>query len=189
MSRPETDRPDDDWTDLTEVWVRPAADAEPDLTARFVRRRAWLARLNFAGEALGAVIAGGLGLWIATRPGALVIGLAAAVFAVFGLALTLWARRGAAPGDLATPRAALEAALQQARSGLRWARAGQAVSVAALLFLAVMAWSDDRPLSAPLYGGFLAFLAVGTLLYERHARRARARMATHARALEELDRA
>lgn len=178
-------RPEDDWNDLTEVWTRPGA--EPDLTARFVRRRGWLSRLNFLGEAAGALVAGGVGLWVAVRHEALFIGLAAIAFAVFGLAVTLWARRGASPGDLATPRAALEAAMHQARSGLRWARAGQAVSVAALIFLGIMAWHDGAPVSVPLYGGFLIFLGLAAALYERHARRARARMRTHAEALTELD--
>lgn len=187
MSRREDSHTPNDWTDLTEVWTRPAAGVEPDLTARFVRRRAWLSRLNFLGEAAGALVAGGMGLWAAVRHDAPFIGLAAVAFAVFGLAVTLWARPGAAPGDLATPRAALDAALQQARSGLRWARAGQAVSVAALVFLGVMAWHDDGPVSVPLYGGFLIFLALAAALYERHGRRARERMRTHAKALAELD--
>ncbi|MGQ3069052.1 MAG: hypothetical protein ACT6TH_10690 [Brevundimonas sp.] len=188
MSRPEDSHTPNDWTDLTEVWTRPAAGAEPDLTARFVRRRAWLSRLNFLGEAGGALIAGGVGLWAALRHDAVFVGLAALAFAVFGLAATLWARRGAAPGDLATPRAAVEAAVRQANSGLRWARAGQAVSVAALGFLGVMAWQDEGPVSAPLYGGALLFLAAAVIFYERHARKARARIRTHAKALSDLDR-
>ena len=83
MSRPEDSHTPNDWTDLTEVWTRPAAGAEPDLTARFVRRRAWLSRLNFLGEAGGALIAGGVGLWAALRHDAVFVGLAALAFAVF----------------------------------------------------------------------------------------------------------
>lgn len=189
MSRPEDHRSQDEWTDLTAVWNSPASEAEPDLTARFVRRRAWLARLNFIGEALGAVIAGGLGLWVALGHDAPAIGLAALAFGVFGLAVTLWARRGASPGDLATPRAALDAAVAQARSGLRWARAGQAVSVAALGFLGVMVWHERPSFPAPAYGAALLFLAVAVAFYERHARLARARIAGHLAVLEDLDRA
>ncbi len=189
MTRPEDHQPPDDWNDLTEAWTRPDPDAEPDLTARFVRRRALLGRLNFMGEALGAVVAGGMGLWVALRHGALLIGLAAFAFAVFGLVVTLWARRGAAPREMATPRAALEAAMLQARSGLRWARAGQAVSLAALVFLGVMAWREDGPVSVPLYGVFLVFLAAAAVSYERHARRARTRIEDHRMALEDIDRA
>ena len=186
MSRPEDSHTPNDWTDLTEVWTRPAAGAEPDLTARFVRRRAWLSRLNFLGEAGGALIAGGVGLWAALRHDAVFVGMAALAFAVFGLAATLWARRGAAPGDLATPRAAVEAAVRQATSGLRWARAGQAVSVAALGFLGVMAWQDEEPVSVPLYCGALLFLAAAVIFYERHARRARGRVTRHLTALDDL---
>lgn len=186
MTRPDP-RPDD-WSALAEVWTAPQDG--PDLTADLVarlRRRAWLARLNFHLEAWGAVVAGGLGGWFAFTHRAPLMGLVAMVFALFALIVTLWARRGAEPGAAATPREALRAAIRQARSGLRWARAGQAVTAAASLFLATVAF-EAGVLPAPwLFLPALVFLVVSAAFYERHARRAKTRIAGHEATMRDLD--
>lgn len=178
-------RPDDDWNALAAVWTAP--DDAPQLTAGSVRRRALLGRLNFHIELGGSLIAGAAGGWFAVRHGSPVLGVAAAAFAAFALAGTLWARRGAEPSAMDTPRAALEAALLQARSGLRWARAGQAICVAALLFLTVVAAAHPSGGSLVIYLASGVFLAVTAGFYERHARRSRRRMSRHATALRDLD--
>lgn len=116
------------------------------------------------------------------------MGGAALVFAAFALVATLWARRGGEPGLADTPAEALRAAAAQARSGLRWARAGQAVTAGALLFVIVVAVD-----AGGVPGGVWVYLAIGIVLalcgafYERHARRARARAADHRAALEEME--
>lgn len=182
----------DDWTDLAEVWTTDAApnDRAPDALGdleRRVRRRALLATLNFHLEAWGAVVAGALGGWVAVRHDAPVLGLAGVIFAVFALAATLWARRGAAPGEAETPAAALAAAVRQARSGLRWARAGQAICVAALLFTGMVGLAAPNDHMPMIYLATFGFLGVMAIFYEHHARRCRARINRHAAALRELE--
>ena len=143
MTRPDAQpgaKPDD-WSDLSQVWTAPEAASPAFIPAdleRQVRRRALLATVNFHIEAWGAVLAGAVSGWVAFRHDAPLLGSAGLVFAVFALVATVWARRGAVPGEAETPAAALAAAIRQARSGLRWARAGQAICVAALLFLAAV---------------------------------------------------
>lgn len=191
MTRPDDRQPPvpgDDWSDLAEVWT--AGQDGPDLTAdlvRSMRRRAVLARLNFHFEAWGAVVAGLVGAWAAFRHDAWVLGGAALVFAAFALVVTLWARQGAEPGAAETPRQALAAAVGQARSGLRWARAGQAVGVAALLFVGVVSVEAGALPTPGFHLPIAAFLIGATLFYERHARRAKARIAGHEAAMRDLD--
>ncbi|GAA0634297.1 hypothetical protein [Brevundimonas lenta] len=181
------ERPDD-WSDLAEVWTTPNGGVEPTAElVRGIRRRAWLARVNFQLEAWGAVLAGVAGGWIAFRHDEPLLGAAAFVFAVFALAVTLWARRGAEPGEADTPAAALRTAIGQARSGLRWARAGQATTVAALLFVVVVAVDEGIAGKAWLYVPAGMFLTACSILYERHTWRCRRRIADHEAALAELD--
>ncbi len=178
----------DDWDDLAEVWTapRPGPAVDPDL-ARAVRRRARLGRLNFLFEALGAIAAGVIGVWASLRNGEPGVALAVVLFAGFALAMTLWARRGLPPEAADTPAAALRAAAGQARSGLRWARAGQAVGVAALLFVAVVAASHRVAPGDPVIVFALVFVLAAVALQERHARRCRARLRRHEAALSELE--
>lgn len=184
MSRP------DDWSDLSQVWTTPEPAPSSDVAAdleRSVRRRALLATVNFHLEAWGAVIAGAVSGWVAFRHDAPLLGSAGLVFAVFALIATLWARRGAVPGEAETPAAALAGAIRQARSGLRWARAGQAICVAALGFVVVLGVAHPSaalPMISLVALGFLGGMAV---FYERHARRCRRRIAVHQAALEELE--
>jgi uncharacterized membrane protein YedE/YeeE len=76
----------------------------------------------------------------------------------------------------------------QARIGYRWAMAGVAVSLAGMVFLAVMlsivglSHSENRL----IFGVAAVFLAVCIGLYLRHARRCRRRMAAHQAALDAL---
>jgi len=184
MTRP------DDWSDLSQVWtapeVAPPAGAAADLE-RSVRRRALLATVNFHLEIWGAVIAGALGGWVALRHDAPLLGFAGVAFAVFALIATVWARRGAVPGEAETPAAALAAAIRQARSGLRWARAGQAICIAALGFLAVVGVAYPNAAPPTIHLTALVFLAGMAVFYERHARRCRRRIAVHEAALKELE--
>jgi hypothetical protein len=190
MTRPE-DGPED-WTDLAKVWTTPGATADPapepagDLERR-VRRRARLATLNFHLEAWGAVVAGGLGAWVAVRHDAPLLGFAGVAFSLFALAATVWARRDARPGDAETPAAALAGARRQARSGLRWARAGQAICVAALLFLGVVGLTHPNAHLPAIYLAAFVFLGGMAVFYERHARISRTRIARHEAALRELE--
>lgn len=186
MTRPEVQP--DDWNDLAEVWTAPQDGPEVTDLVRGMRRRAWLARINFLVEAGGAVVAGLFGAWMALRHQEPVMGGAAVIFAAFALVAALWARRGAEPGLADTPAEALRAAVAQARSGLRWARAGQAVTAGALLFVVVVGLD-----AGAFPGGVWVYLAIGIVLalcaafYERHARRARARVADHRAALAEME--
>jgi len=185
MTRP----PHDDWTDLAEAWTTPGPEASPPDPAllRSVRRRARLGRINFHLEAWSAVAAGLVGGFVAWRQAAPLIGLAAVAFAGFALALTLWARRGLPADAASTPADALRAAAAQARSGLRWARAGQAVGLAALLFVAVVALARGVGAAAPFLAFATVFLLACFAFYERHARRSRARLRRHEAALAELE--
>ncbi|MFC7379846.1 hypothetical protein [Brevundimonas sp. GCM10030266] len=183
-----TDPKPEDWTDLAEVWTAPAETPEPaPELARAVRRRATLATLNFHLEAWGAVAAGGVAVWVALRHDAPVLGLAGAAFGVFALAATLWARRGARPGEADTPAAALHAAIRQARSGVHWARAGQAICAGALAFILVLGLSHPSTALPVIYLISFAFIAAMAAFYERHARRCRARITRHQAALAELE--
>lgn len=197
MSRPD-DRPDarpdarpDDWTDLAQVWTTADGAAQtPGAFAaleRQMRRRALLATLNFHTEIWGAVIAGALAGWVGLRHDAPALGAAGVIFSVFALAATLWARRGAVPGEAETPAAALAAALRQARSGLRWARAGQAICIAAGLFTVVAGVSHPTQHMPMIYLAAFVFLGGMAVFYERHARRCQRRIAGHMAALQELE--
>jgi len=190
MTRPDPSK--DDWTDLAEVWTTPGDATEPSTGAivdleRRVRRRARLATLNFHLEAWGAVLAGVLGAWVAFRHQAPELGLAGVAFAIFALVATVWARRDALPGDPGTPGQALAAAVRQARSGLRWARAGQAICVAALLFVIVVGRTAPNASLPLIYLAALGFLGGMAVFYERHARLCRRRIAGHQAALKELE--
>lgn len=178
----------DDWDDLAAAWTAPQTEmvADPALT-RAVRRRARLGRANFLLEVGGSVAAGVIGVWAALRNGAPGVALAVVLFAGFALTMTLWARRGLPPEAADSPAGALRAAVAQARSGLRWARAGQAVGLAALLFVAVVAANQGVAVGDPLIVFAVVFVLAAVALHERHARRCRARLSRHAAALAELE--
>ncbi|MDP3405484.1 MAG: hypothetical protein Q8S03_12390 [Brevundimonas sp.] len=185
MTRPETD-----WSDLTEAWTA-SSDPQPPLDARLIRslrRRDRLARINFAFEmAAGVFVLAAMG-WVLWRGGPLPAVAAAGAFALFALAMTLWSRRGD-PGLLTeTPEAVLHSALGQARTGFRWAVAGIAISLAAMLFLTVMmlVLTPARAPSAAVTAGAGVALVLCIAFYERHARRCRRRMAAHQAALDAL---
>jgi len=176
----------EDWSDLKSAWSAP--DAQPPIDAallRDLRRRAWLARVNFGFEAAGCLLAIGLGGWVWARDGQLSLGLAAIAFGVFSLAMTLWARAATDPGAAETPRAALESALEQARAGRRWSYAGIWISLGAAAFLGLVHLREGLP------RGVLALVAVllmgFSLFYARHARDASRRVRAHQAALEALD--
>ncbi|MBX9615378.1 MAG: hypothetical protein K2X25_07255 [Caulobacteraceae bacterium] len=184
-------RPENDWTDLTEAWTG-SSDPHPPLDAgliRSLRRRDRLARINFVFEmAAGVFVLAAMG-WVLWRGGPLPAVAAAGAFALFALAMTLWSRRGD-PGLLTeTPEAVLRSALGQARTGFRWAVAGIAISLAAMLFVTIMmlVLTPARvPSAAVLFGTGLALLVcIG--FYLRHARRCRRRMAAHQAALDALN--
>jgi hypothetical protein len=187
---PPPDNHADDWTDLTQAWTD-VPDDEPRLDAeliRSLRRRDLLARLNFISEMVGGVVVIGVLGWALWRGLPLPAAAAALGFAVFALGMTLWSRRGD-PGLLTeTPEAVLRSAMGQARTGYRWAVAGVAVSLAGMVFLAVMlsivglSHSENRL----IFGVAAVFLAVCIGLYLRHARRCRRRMAAHQAALDAL---
>lgn len=184
MTRPE------DWSDLSDVWTAPEAGPPvgvPLDLKRQVRRRARLATVNFHMEIWGAVIAAALSGWVAVRHDAPLLGFAGLAFSVFALSATVWARRGARPGEAETPGAALAAALRQARSGLRWARAGQAICIAALGFVAVVGVTQPSDHLPVIYTAAFGFLGIMATIYERHARRCRRRITGHAGALKELE--
>lgn len=174
----------DDWSDLVDLWVKPGA--EPELAARAFRRRALLARLNFHGEAWGALAAGAYGIYVAVRENLPEIGIAAAAFTGFVFLISLWARRGTAQPLSGTPRDALEAALRQGKSGYRWARGGQICCLSAVAFL----WAVhlyDRPLPAQTWWTMGLVLLLAAAGYEYHARLARKRIKRYRAALTELE--
>ena len=180
----------DDWSDLAEVWTAPGEGPPtgPDLAlVRAVRRRARLGRLTFLAESWGSALAGLIGCAVAWRQGSPALALAVLAFAGFGAAMALWARKGLGPEAAETPAEALRVAAAQARAGLRWARGGQAVGVAALLFVGFVGFSRGAPATSPLLTVAAAFLVVCFALYERHARRSRARLRRHEAALAELE--
>lgn len=184
MNGPNTPPEDDDWSELANLWVMP--NAEPDLAAEDLRRRALLARLHFHGEAWGALAAGAYGVYVAVRENLPEIGLASAAFTGFAFMISLWSRRGTTAPPSGTPRDALEAALRQGKSGHRWARGGQACCLAALAFL----WAVhlyDRPLPAQTWWLTGLILPLAATAYEYHAQRARKRVQRHRAALNELD--
>ena len=176
----------DDWSELKTAWTAPAP--EPPLDSgliRSVRRRAWLGRLNFYAEVAACLFAAAAGGWIARQYGEWTVGVAALLFATFSLALSVWARTGAETVAAETPRQALEAALAQARSGLRWARAGYWVGAAAIVFVGVVGLEQRPPPGLLLL--MAVFLGACFILYARHARSARRRMEAHQAALDALD--
>ena len=187
-----TDPKQEDWTDLSAVWTTPdpaaalPSAAAPDL-ARAVRRRDRLATLNFHLEAWGAVGAGVVAGWVAFRHEAPVLGVAGVAFGLFALVATLWARRGARPGEADTPAAALHAAIGQARSGVHWARAGQAICAGAMAFILVLGLAHPSAALPAIYLVSFGFILAMAAFYERHARRCRTRIARHEAALRELD--
>jgi len=188
---------DPNWTDLAGAWTAGPAetpDAAPDPgLVRRLRRRALAGRINFVFECLLCLAAFAVAGWLGTGgagPGKLGLAIATAVFAGFALAMTVWARGGPPPALDATPADALRLALHQARAGLRWARAGVWVSVAALIFLAVNlapdALREGGPPAGPLLAAGAAAMVVSAWLYHRHGARCRRRIASHEAALKDL---
>jgi Na+/melibiose symporter-like transporter len=186
-------QPSDDWSDLSRAWTDPASDAPQDLRAdaaliRSVQRRDRLARLNFWAELGGGVIVLGVVVWAAVvhdLPWS--VNVAALAFIVFGVALTVWSRRGD-PGVLTeTPEAVLRSAIAQARTGERWAWAGVAMSVAAFAFLGVMRGVGSARDGFDLIPALVIFLLVCIAGYGCHARRCRRRRRAHEAALAALD--
>lgn len=186
-----TTPPNDDWSDLTRTWTdRPAAPPrlDPNLF-RAVRRRDLLARLNFVGELAGGVVTIGIVIWATlVRDLPWPLGLTALGFVAFALAGTLWSRRGD-PGLLTgTPEAVLLSAIAQARTGYRWAWAGVATSLAAFVFVTILAGLSPTGSISPrdlLIMGGLLLACIG--LYVAHARRCRRRMAAHTATLQAMD--
>ncbi|WP_292226927.1 hypothetical protein [Brevundimonas sp.] len=183
--------PNDDWSDLTQTWTETAAD-EPALDLGLIRdlqKRDRLARLNFAGEIAGGVVVVAIVIWSTFVRGLpWSAGLTALGFVAFALVMTLWSRRGD-PGLLIdTPQAALRSAIAQARTGYRWALAGVAISMAAMVFLlAVQNLLPGAPgPDARIMLGFGVFLVACIGFYLRHARRCRQRMAAYQDALNAL---
>lgn len=190
MSTPPEDRPDD-WTDLTQAWAATPDDGPPLDAAliRSLRRRDRLARLNFLSEIVGGLAVVGVMGWALWRGAPLPVAAAALGFALFAIGMTLWSRRGD-PGLLTdTPEAVLRSAVGQARVGHRWALAGVAISLAGMVFLAVMlsVVGMSHSQSGLIFGGAAVFLVVCIGFYLRHARRCRHRMAAHQAALDALE--
>lgn len=188
-------RDDDDWSDFTTAWTAPTGEPEAaapaSVTALSVRRRALLARLNFYLEIAGAFVAAGLLARLSLLERIpLPTAVAGVLFCAFAVGMTLWAR-DRSPDDAETPREALLQALDQARSGRRWAIAGLAITLMGLLFLGVMAttFGDPRPSTGFIYGGMVLFLALSAAFYVRHARRSRNRRDAYQTALAELQEA
>lgn len=186
-------RASDDWSDLSRAWTDPASDAPQDLRAdaaliRSVQRRDRLARLNFAFELLGSIVVLGVIVWAAVvhdLPWS--VNLAAVAFIVFGVAVTVWSRRGD-PGVLTeTPEAVLRSAIAQARTGERWAWAGVAISLAAFAFLGLMRRLISTREGLDLILVFVVFLLVCLIGYLVHARRCRRRRRAHEVALTALE--
>lgn len=188
---------DPDWSDLAGAWTENGEDAARGSDAQLVRRlrrRAVAGRINFIFECLlcGGALAVALWLVLSGGPVRLTIGAATVAFAGFGLATAVWARGRSGPTLTGTPADAVRTALHQAESGLRWARAGWWMTLAAFGFLAVHLAVDllDRgpgPLTLPLIGGGAVALAGWGAFYRWHARRCRRRIAHHRVALDELE--
>lgn len=182
--------PADDWSDLTRTWTNATTTGprpDPDLM-RAVHRRDRLARLNFAAEIAGGVVTAGVVLWATlVRDLSWGLALAAIGFVSFALAGTLWSRRGD-PGLLTgTPEAVVLSAIAQARTGYRWAWAGVATSLAAIVFVAILAaLSPTGSVTTKTMLVMAAFLLVCIGLYVAHARRCRRRMAAHTATLQAL---
>ena len=182
----------DDWTELSHAWAQPQPD-EPPLDAGFIhalKRRDRLARLNFYAEAGGAVVAAAVVGWAALRNQLpWTVSAAAVGFCLFALIATIWTRRGDPGLLLDTPEAALNSALAQARTGLRWAWAGMAICLAAVLFLGAMAAAagDRLERMGPYVAAGAIFILACVPFYWRHARRCRRRMAAHQAALDALE--
>ena len=185
-----------DWTDLAGAWTENASGGARGSDAQLVRqlrRRALVGQLNFVFECLLCLVALAIAAWLILSggPARLAIGVATLVFAGFGLATAIWARGRAAPALTGTPADAVRTALHQAESGLRWAKAGLWMTLAAFVFLGVHLAVDlldggPTPLTLPVIGGGAVLLAGGAVLYRRHARRCRRRIASHRAALAEL---
>ena len=182
----------DDWTELSQAWAQPKPN-EPPLDAGFIRalkRRDRLARLNFNAEAGGAVLAAAVVGWAAMRNQLpWTVSAAAGGFCLFALVATVWTRRGDPGLLLDTPEAALRSALAQARMGLRWAWAGMAISLAAVLFLAAMAAASGDRIEriGPYVAAGAIFILACVPFYWRHGRRCRQRIAAHHAALDAIE--
>ena len=184
--------PPDDWSDLSRAWTDPVLDEGDqtggDLIPR-LRRRARLARLNFMAEVASAALVIGVVGWTTIFRGLpWPHALAAFAFAGFAVAMTVWSRRGD-PGLLTgTPEAVLRSAIGQARLGFRWAVAGVAISVAAMLFLIAVALTGQPGRApAPLTLGVgAALLSICVVFYLRHARACRRRRTEFTAALTAL---
>ena len=179
----------DDWTDLTAAWTAPTDQPAPPVAdvVRRVRRRAGWARANFYVEIIGCVIAAAIGVWASLDQGSWLIAVAAVAFCGVALGLTLWAWGGGVGDPADTPEQALRAALKQAQSGLRWARAGQLLGPVAIVFVLIIAWDETWRVRLAAMAALAVFMLVFGLFYERHARRAKARITQAQAALAELE--
>jgi hypothetical protein len=149
---------------LAELWRTnepPTLELEAD-----VRRRARLARVVVALEALLASAAAVAGLWAISLGGPnLVLGAAALTFAIFAFAASWWAHRGRAWAyDGLTVRSQLDRAISQTEAIRRWTRSGYAISAAAAVFLAAALFSRGQinPTTWTFAAGGLAYIAAAT---------------------------
>ena len=182
--------PTDDWSDLTRTWTdRPVTPPrlDPDMV-RTVRRRDRLARLNFVGELAGGAATVGVVLWATlVRDLPWTFAMTAMGFVSFALVATLWSRRGDPGLFTGTPEAVVLSAIAQARTGYRWAWAGVATSLAAIVFVTILAaLSPTGSVTTRTMLMMAAFLLVCIGLYIAHARRCRRRMAAHTATLQAL---
>lgn len=182
----QSERLEDDWSELAEVWHR--SDAEPPLAPFSIRRRAALGRLRFLVEAVGALGSGAYGLYVAVSEDLPEIGVASVAFAGFLLAVALWSRTRSVSATLGTAHEAVERSLQQAIANYRWARGGQACCVAAFIFLGAVARYDDRQHRFETYVLVCTLLLFGLFWYGLKARSARAHLGHLRKSLRELAR-
>jgi len=158
-----------EFEDLAQLWQE---DAGPSATAlkQRVRRAVLLNRLALVGEIVVAIAGGTIGIWLAVT-GQWLIGVAALVFSVFGLAMSVSTRWHSSRFDTETLQAAFQSAMNQTSAQLRSLVAGIWVCAAALLFLAIIGWdattgvSDyDLELLRPVRALSAGSLAVGIAL-------------------------
>jgi len=158
-----------EYEDLARLWHEDTGPSVARLKLQ-VRRAVLLNRLTMVAEVAVAIAGGIIGIWLVVT-GQWLVGVAATVFSVFGLILSISTRWRSSRFDTETLRVAAQSALTQTNAQYRGLVGGIWICAAALLFLAVIGWDATTriPNNPPeLLGGvravFAATLAIAITL-------------------------
>jgi hypothetical protein len=128
--------------ELQRLWQTPPSAIAPAQRIIFSQhRRRWLSRLYFVFEIVCTLIGAPYSIWIALQPGGLALGLGALIIVLFAAGASLWARSVRVVRVEDALFASLDEGVRRARISVRLAYATLWGAIAAMVFIAAIAFA------------------------------------------------